>query len=179
MGCPAATRIGEDLVFSVTTHDPDTGVVTDADAVPDYWVYEDENGASILNGAMAKLDDANTTGFYTELIQCTAGNGFEDGKNYTVYIEAEVGGDKGAISYGFKAYTDPADVVLAELTGIADAPATPTRDKALMLLYMWLRNDSQSTNTERRIFNDAGAEILDATCSDDGTTFSQGKLTAP
>jgi hypothetical protein len=52
---------------------------------------------------MAKLDDANTTGFYTETIECTGANGFENGKTYTVYIEATVDSDKGGISYGFKA----------------------------------------------------------------------------
>lgn len=65
---------------------------------------------------------------------------------------------------------------LAEITGAADCPATPTPRQAIMLLYQWLRNDSQDTATERRILNDAGTEVLDATMSDDGTTFHQGKL---
>jgi len=104
MGCPTEVEIGDNLVFSVTTHDPDTGVLTDADAVPSYRIYEDETAVAILNGNMAKLDDANTTGFYTELIACTAGNGFENGKTYTVYIEATVDGDEGGICYAFKAY---------------------------------------------------------------------------
>lgn len=105
MGCPTEVKIGDNLVFSVTTHDPDTGVVTDAGAAPDYRVYEDVTGTAILSGTMSKLDDANTTGFYTALLACTAANGFENGKTYTIYIEATVDSDKGAISYGFKAYT--------------------------------------------------------------------------
>lgn len=104
MGCPTEVEIGDNLVFSVTTHDPDTGVLTDADSVPTYRVYEDETGTAILTGSMAKLDDANTTGFYSESIACTSGNGFENGKTYTVYIEATVDSDKGGICYGFKAY---------------------------------------------------------------------------
>jgi len=103
MGCPAEVIIGDNLVFSVTTHDPDTGVLTDAAAVPSYRIYEDETAAPILTGNMAKLDDDNTTGFYTELIACTVANGFEAGKTYTVYIEATVDSDKGGICYGFKA----------------------------------------------------------------------------
>ena len=103
MGCPLAVEIGDNLVFSVTTHDPDTGVLTDADAVPPYRIYEDETATPILTGNMAKLDDANTTGFYTELIACTVANGFEDSKTYTIYIEATVDSDKGGICYGFKA----------------------------------------------------------------------------
>ena len=34
MGCPAEVVIGDNLVFTVTTHDPDTGVVTDAECCP-------------------------------------------------------------------------------------------------------------------------------------------------
>ena len=55
---------------------------------------------------MAKLDDTNTTGFYTETIACTTANGFENGKSYTVYIEATVDSDMGGICYAFKAYTN-------------------------------------------------------------------------
>ena len=105
MGCQSEVYIGDSLTFSVCTHDPDTGVLTDADAVPDYRVYEDETGTAILTGSMAKLDDANTVGFYTEQIACTAANGFEDGKSYTVYIEATVDSDTGGICYGFRAQT--------------------------------------------------------------------------
>ncbi len=123
MGCPSEVEIGDNLVFSVTTHDPDTGVLTDADAVPTYRIYEDETGADIDNGNMAKLDDANTTGFYTQLLVCTVGNGYENGKTYTVYIEATVDGDKGGISYGFKAY-DNRKVNVQQWLGTA--VATPT-----------------------------------------------------
>lgn len=105
MGCPSDCTIGDDLVFSICTHDPDTGVLTDADSAPAYRIYEDETATPILNDSMAKLDDANTTGFYTELINVTAANGFEDGKTYTIYIEATVDSDTGGICYAFKANT--------------------------------------------------------------------------
>ena len=90
------------MTFSITTHDPDTGVLTDADAAPSYRIYEDETGTAILTGTMAKLDDANTTGFYTEQVACTVANGFEDDKSYTIYIEATVDSDTGGISFGFR-----------------------------------------------------------------------------
>jgi hypothetical protein len=116
MGCPTEVIIGDNLVFSCTTHDPDTGILTDADAVPTYRIYEDETATAILTGDMAKLDDANTLGFYTELIACTVANGFEDGKTYTVYIEATVDGDTGGISYGFKASLGNAWIVEGVVT---------------------------------------------------------------
>lgn len=71
------------------------------------------------------------------------------------------------------------DTVLAEITSETDIPATPTLRQAITLLYMWLRNDSQATATSRSVLNSAGSEILKATASDNGTTFSQGKLGNP
>lgn len=104
MGCPAEVEIGDNLVFSVITHTPATGAITDADAVPAYRIYEDETDPPILTGNMAKLDDDDTTGFYTESIAATSGNGFENGKSYNIYITAAVGGVTGGVSYAFKAY---------------------------------------------------------------------------
>ena len=103
MGCPASVTIGDNLVFSVTTHDPDTGLLTDASSAPTYRVYEAETATPILTGTMAQLDAANTTGFYTESINCTAAAGFEAGKIYTIYIEATVNGNLGAVTYNFSA----------------------------------------------------------------------------
>jgi len=111
MGCPTEVVIGDDLVFGITTHDPDTGELTDADAAPIWRLYENETGVPILTGTMAKLDDAGTTGFYTELIECTAGNGFNDRMTYSVYITAMVDGDTGGICYAFKAKAEVADLV--------------------------------------------------------------------
>jgi hypothetical protein len=82
MGCQSKVFLESNLTFSICTHDPDTGVLTDASAVPTYRVYEDETAIPILTGDMAKLDDVNTTGFYTEQIACTAVNGFEINKSY-------------------------------------------------------------------------------------------------
>ncbi|MCP4549637.1 MAG: hypothetical protein GY835_24545 [bacterium] len=102
MGCPAAVVVGNNLVFSVVTHNPVTRAVSDADSLPAYRVYEDETGTPLVTGTMAKLDDAATLGFYSELIACTAANGFEAGKSYTVYVSATVGGTAGATSLNFK-----------------------------------------------------------------------------
>ena len=122
MGCQAEVYIGDSLVFSCCCHDPDTGVLTDADSAPTYRVYEDETATAILAGTMAILDTDNTTGFYTEQIACSAGNGFEDGKSYTIYIEATVDLDPGGICYGFR--------VVTELTAAAVADAIWDEAKA-------------------------------------------------
>jgi len=95
-------KIDDYLTFCCNTHDPDTGVATDADAVPTYRVYEDETATPILTGSMALLDSANTTGFYSERIQLTAANGFEKGKCYTIYVTATVDSDAGTMSHAFQ-----------------------------------------------------------------------------
>jgi len=105
VGCQSEVTLGSNLTFSITTHDPATGVVTDAGSAPSYRVYEDETTTAILSGTMAKLDDSNTTGFYSEQIACTTANGFEVNKSYNVYISATVDSDSGAISYGFRVMT--------------------------------------------------------------------------
>lgn len=154
MGCQADVVLGANLTFSVCTHDPDTGVLTDADAVPSYRVYEDETATPILSGNMAKLDDANTTGFYTEQIACTALNGFEVDKSYTVYIQATVDGDTGGICYGF--------TVTPDLPTAAEVKtAIEASGSYLQLLSTALVNKLIVTkatgNTE--MFNDAGTSL--------------------
>lgn len=95
-------KVDDLLTFPAITHRFDTGALTDADAVPAYRVYEDETGTAILTGNMAKLDDTNTTGFYSEQITLSAANGFEKGKCYTVYITAAVNSVTGGQNHTFQ-----------------------------------------------------------------------------
>lgn len=95
-------EIDDTLVFTCQTHAADTQVSTDADSAPSYRVYEDETGTAILTGSMALLDDANTVGQYSEQITLSAANGFEQGKSYTVRIQATVGGVTGATDRHFQ-----------------------------------------------------------------------------
>lgn len=87
--------IDDTATFYVNSHTPSTGAAVDADADPGYRLYEDETGTPILTGSMAKLDDANTVGFYSEQITLSAANGFELGKSYCVRITIVVGGVTG------------------------------------------------------------------------------------
>jgi len=124
MGCPTKVVLGKYLTFSVCTHNASTGVLTDADAVPAYRIYEDETATPILTGSMSKLDDSNTTGFYTERVAITTANGFEDGKAYTIYISAAVDSSTGGISYGFTVETATWSVSTRTLTSNSTAPGT-------------------------------------------------------
>ena len=124
MGCQTEVKLGKNCTFSITTHDPDTGVLTDADSAPAYRVYEDETATPILTGSMAKLDDANTTGFYTEQIACTTANGFEDGKSYNILITATVDSSTGGICYSFDILTPIWSTSTRTLTSASTAPGT-------------------------------------------------------
>lgn len=94
--------LDDTLTFTVVTHRFDTGALTDADSVPSYRIYEDETGTAILTGSMAKLDDTNTTGFYSEQITLSAANGFEAGKSYSIYVSAAVNSVTGGATGSFK-----------------------------------------------------------------------------
>lgn len=103
MGAQTRVTIGDFLTFGICTHDPDTGESIDTDFAPTYRIYENEVIPPILTGSMAKLDDANTLGFYTERIACSEANGFEDAKSYTIFIQATVDSRTGGISFTFVA----------------------------------------------------------------------------
>lgn len=95
-------KINDWLTFPVNTHNPTTGAAADATAVPAYRIYEDETGTPIVTGNTAKLDDANTLGFYSERVQLTAASGFEAGKSYTIYVSATVATILGTMSHSFQ-----------------------------------------------------------------------------
>ena len=178
MGCQSTVVIGDNLTFSVCTHDPDTGVLTDADAVPAYRVYEDETATAILTGNMALLDTANTTGFYTELIACTAANGFEDGKSYTIYITAAVDSDTGGISYGFRAMTDTWSATTRTLTSASSAPGvglsattwTVVRGDSLARTFATIAADATITKVQLSVKSTFGAADSEAILAVDSVT---------
>lgn len=98
----SATRYIDDVyTFYAVTTKFDTGVATDADAVPAYRVYEEETATPLLTGNMALLDSSNTAGFYSEQITLSAANGFEVGKCYCVHIAATVNSVAGATAREF------------------------------------------------------------------------------
>lgn len=96
------TIIDEVLVFTVSTKDPTTKADRDADSDPTYRIYERETGTPILTGTMSKLDDSNTTGFYSESITLSAANGVEVDKNYTILITATVDSVTASKEHSFK-----------------------------------------------------------------------------
>ena len=66
----------------------------------------------------------------------------------------------------------------SSLSELASVPGTtPTPEQALMLLYMALRNKLTVTATAKTVFNNAGTSIASKVLTDDGTTYTEAKMT--
>ena len=89
MPCPDYGVIEQSLTFTIQAKSSD-GVPVNSDALPTYKVYENETGTEIATGTMALLDDANTTGFYSEQLSLTTANGYDRLKTYTIRVESEI-----------------------------------------------------------------------------------------
>lgn len=112
-------KIDDYITFTCNTHTPSSGAATDSDAAPTYSIYEDEIGTAIANGSLAKLDDASTTGFYSERVQLTAVIGYEKGKTYTIYISATVGGVTGTMSHILQVEAEVDANIVSDKTGFS------------------------------------------------------------
>lgn len=175
MGVAAGPWYIDDLLtFTANTRRFDTGPGTDADSVPSYRIYEDETGTAILSGSMAKLDDANTVGFYSEQITLSAANGFEVGKSYAIYVSATVNSVTDTVSFNFKVIATP-----ATNTAIADAVLTrqmtesyaangvaPTLAQAMMAVHQYLM-EFAITGTSYTIKQLGGSTAFVVTLNDD------------
>lgn len=93
-------KIDDLLTFTVNTNGS-AGQI-DADSLPAYRIYEDETGTSILTGSYAKLDDVNTTGFYSEQVTLSAANGLEKGKRYTIQTCATISSVTSCVNDNFQ-----------------------------------------------------------------------------
>lgn len=87
--------LGDSTYLHFGTSSASTGAATDADSTPTVFVAED--GVAL---AYAPTVTNITTGLYMVQIDATAGNGFEAGRRYSVYVVATVGGVTGRDGIG-------------------------------------------------------------------------------
>lgn len=102
-----------------------TGAAYDATGSPAYRIYEDETAMPIVSGGtFTLLDDANTTGFYTDRLQLTTATGFEAGKCYTVWCSATVDSVAAACVHTFqiRAATDAGNTLGTAGAGLTAVP---------------------------------------------------------
>ncbi len=93
-------EIDEYFEFHLNTQTPGTGAAVDADALPTWRCYEENNDTAEDSGNCAKREDGSTTGYYIARGQCTTALGYEVGKKYIVRVAAIVGGVTGAAPVG-------------------------------------------------------------------------------
>jgi len=87
--------LGDSVYLHVGTSSVSTGAATNADSTPTVTVVED---GSALGYSPTVTNVA--TGLYQVQIDATAGNGFEAGRRYSVYVAATVGGVTGRDGIG-------------------------------------------------------------------------------
>ena len=162
-------KIDDVLTFTCNTHTPSTGAVTDADAVPTYRVYEDETGTPILTGSTAKLDDAGTTGFYSEQITLSAANGLEKGKTYTIRISGTVGGVAGAMSHTFQIEAEVDANVVSDKTGFGLAADQSAVTVGTVTLVTTTTTNSDMRGTDSAAL--AATALTDVTWTDAKAAF--------
>lgn len=82
--------LGRSPTIDFTTHNPITGAVSDADALPTCEVFEDNVDVAIVAPTVVKR--TGKTGDYRVTFDATAANGFEVDKSYNVIVQATVAG---------------------------------------------------------------------------------------
>jgi len=158
-------------------------ISSEIDAVPtvsEIQAEMEENGASILDTLRDELADGGRLDLLIDAI-LTDTNELQ-GLISASKIAAQVKGiDDIDLSATMKTSVN-AEVVdalgtdtIAELSQGIPA-TTPTIKTALMLIYMTLRNQFTTKSDELGVFNDAGTKIAKKGLSDDGTTYTEGKM---
>lgn len=83
-------KLGETIYRDIVTHNPLTGINSDADSTPTCEVFENNSDVAILTPTIVKREAK--TGNYRIQIDLTTANGFELLKSYNVVVTAIVGG---------------------------------------------------------------------------------------
>ena len=134
------------------------------------------SGWTNIDADMDEPDGTNAAGLYNDVVDLS---GFNDGQ-HTLYVYES--------TIPFVAirgiYIENGDVVeigaTKEIEDATDIPAEATMRQMITLIYEWLRNDSQTSTTERKVANDAGSVTLESDMVKvAGTSFNQGKLGNP
>ena len=85
--------LGTTIRIFFTTRSFSTGVPTQLAGTPVLKVIEEDNATPITSGVSVDVDRASVTGLNQATIVATSGNGYENGKDYAVYISTgTVGG---------------------------------------------------------------------------------------
>lgn len=181
-----------------SSNDPQASVTITNLADADIMVHKDGGTTQIVtDGATIAIDFDGITGNHLITIDTSVHADYSTGSDYTVRIEGTTvdGGTINAwvgsfsIENRFNASDITASDVLAQINaaldtaiaelGVAAPAVTPTLRTAIMLMYMMARNqvDVDTTGTDAlKVHNDAGTQITSKLVTDDGTDYSEAKM---
>lgn len=109
--------LSDSVYFHIGTSSATTGAATNADSTPVVSVEED----GTLMGYAPTVTNI-TTGLYRVQVDATAGNGFEAGKRYSLYVVATVGGVTGRDGVGeFEVLAVDLNTGVASVSGLTAA----------------------------------------------------------
>ncbi len=145
MGCPPRIEFGSTLRFSITTHDPETADLTNADSDPKFRLYDDAMNL-VGTGEMAQVDPTNTVGYYYGAFDCIESNNISVDKLYHIFISAPVNGVYGAISYTFAV-----DKGMITIEALLDALSTILAPEIISAIQEAIRNLHISISPETKI----------------------------
>jgi len=166
MACPSQAILGKELTFTLQAYNA-SGQPVDCDSLPTYRIYEDETGTPILTGTMSKLDDDNTTGFYSETIEVTSANGFELFESYTIRYSATINGVAVSHVDSFNVVTSSAAVTATTgaLTTLANYKAytgiTSSDDDSLITALIARATSAIQAYCDRNLISDTYRDIYD------------------
>ncbi len=176
--------------FDATTRAP--GGLVDADSTPTWAIYEESTDAAIQSGSMSLR--SGLPGRYRGNVTCSAANGFEVGKWYSVQVAATVNTVSDTIEiakFRCVAAEGTPGAVTARLApaGLDDIPLPEPNDaddvrSGLAKAIAWLFRrfaasslaKSDATSANLLVKDTTGNTITTQSISDDGTTQSVGEI---
>ncbi len=168
--------LGSTVYLNFTTRAFSTGIPTTLLGSPTLSVLEQDNATPITNQVSVEVDRAGVAGLNQATVVATAGNGFEVGKNYAVYISAGTVDSVSAVGEVVGQFFIEEAVTLP---GQIAPPLAPTRSQMLSWLYKAFRNRKSQTSSTWSLFADDETTVdAKATVTDDGVTAVKQEIIA-
>ena len=112
--------LGETFYVDFTTRQFSDGVPTQLAGTPVLSVLEENNATPITAGVSVSVDRASVTGLNEATIVATGGNGYENGKGYSLYISTGTVGGDSVVGEVVEQFTIGASAAATDLANATD-----------------------------------------------------------
>lgn len=174
-------NLGDTIVFHEQTHSFATGNITNADALPEFTVFEGTSTVAIISSTMRLMD---STGFYQGSF-LVGSSTFVSAGYCTIRVAATVSSVSAADVIPF--FIAPTTTVRlgVDLVGTGSDPLLPPASTGTLASKIdWICMRLLAKETFNRttgvctIYNSASATAAAFTAADDGTTFTRPKASS-